>query len=124
MEMLFETRYFWALFAEKDPEYLKRLRLIFDRAQRRLVSSITIYEIHKLTLETEGEIVAELRVSTIKRDFRVLDVDSEIAMGGARIAHSARTPMADSLIMATAKKLRLPCVTDDPHFKGVKTVWI
>jgi len=124
MEMLFETRYFWALFAEKDPEYLKRLRLVFERSQRRFVSSITIYEIHKLTLETEGEVVAELRISTIKRDFQVLDVDSEIAVEGARIAHSARTPMADSLIMATAKKLKLPCVTDDPHFDRVKTVWI
>jgi hypothetical protein len=32
--------------------------------------------------------------------------------------------MADSLIMATSKSLRVSCVTDDPHFTEVKRVWI
>ena len=123
--MLFETRYFWAVFTEKIPEYVKKLRSIFERSKRRFVSSVSIYEVHKLTLASEGESVAQLRVRyTIKKDFEVIDVDSSIAEEGARIAHSHRTPMADSLIMATAKELKLPCVTDDPHFDPVKTVWI
>lgn len=122
--MLFETRYFWAVFTEKNPECVKKIRSIFDKSKNKFVSSVSIYEVHKLTLESEGEIVADLRVSTIKRDFEVVNVDSEIAEEGARIAHSHRTPTADSLIMATAKILRLPCVTDDPHFDRVKTVWL
>jgi toxin FitB len=122
--MLFETRYFWAIFTEKDSEYVKKLRLIFERSKQRFVSSITIYEVHKLTLESEGEEVAKFRVGTIKKDFEVIEVDSEIAEEGARVAHAYRTPMADSLIIATAKQLKLPCVTDDPHFKPVKTVWL
>ena len=122
--MLFETRYFWAVFTEKDPDHVNKLRSIFERSRRRFVSSVTIYEVYKLTLASEGEIVAQLRVSTIKSDFEVIDVDSAIAEEGARIAHARRTPMADSLIMATAKELKLPCVTDDPHFDYVKTVWV
>ena len=105
--MLFETRYFWAVFTEKDTEYVRKLRSIFDRSNKRFVSSITIYEVHKLSLESEGEVVAQLRVRTIKKDFEVVDVDSAIAEEGARIAHDRRTPMADSLIMATAKELKL-----------------
>ncbi len=122
--MLFETRYFWVIFNEKDSEYIKRLRSIFERSKTRFVSSITIYEVHKLTLESEGEVVAELRISTIQKDFDVIGVNSAIAEEGARIAHAHKTPMADSLIMATAKVLKLPCVTDDRHFGHVKTVWI
>ncbi len=122
--MLFETRYFWTIFNEKDSEYVNRLRQIFERSKRRLVSSITIYEIYKLSLESEGEIVAELRVNTIRSDFDVIDVNFQIAQEGARIAHVQRTPMADSLIIATAKQLKVPCVTDDPHFEAIKTVWL
>jgi toxin FitB len=122
--MLFETRFFWTLINEKDLDYVKRLRSIFDRAKRRLISSVSIYEVYKLSLEREGESVARLRVSTIKKDFEVIGVDSSIAEEAARIAHRTRNPMADSLIMATAKQLKLPCVTDDPHFGEIKTIWI
>jgi toxin FitB len=121
--MLFQARYFWAVFTEKDFEHMKKLRSIFERSRARFVSSATIYEVHKLTLESEGEVVARLPVSAIKKDFEAVDVDSAIAEEGARIAHAQRTPVADSLIMATAKELKLPCVTDDPHFDQMKTVW-
>ena len=53
-----------------------------------------------------------------------MGVDSEIAEMGAVISHTLRVPMADALIMATAKGRGLRCVTDDPHFKEVKTVWM
>jgi hypothetical protein len=32
--------------------------------------------------------------------------------------------MADALIMATARKLRVSCATDDPHFTEVKRIWV
>jgi predicted nucleic acid-binding protein len=123
-DLLFDTRYFWTIFTEKDSESIGRLKVIFERSKKRLVSSITIYEVHKLTLESDGEDVAELRINTIKRDFDVIDVNSSIAEEGARIAHVQRSPMADCLIMATAREMKVPCVTDDPHFNYIKTVWI
>jgi predicted nucleic acid-binding protein len=68
--------------------------------------------------------VARLRANTITRDFDIIDVDSLIAEEGADISHRLRIPMADSLIMATAKRFNLACVTDDPHFNEVKKVWV
>jgi predicted nucleic acid-binding protein len=68
--------------------------------------------------------VAELRARTIANEYTIADVSAQIAEEGARISHRLRIPMADSLIMATAKSLRVPCVTDDPHFTEVKRVWI
>ncbi|MDG7009175.1 MAG: hypothetical protein JRN16_07040 [Nitrososphaerota archaeon] len=40
------------------------------------------------------------------------------------MSHKLRMPMADSLVMATAKRHSLPCVTDDPHFSEVKRIWV
>lgn len=121
--MLFETRYFWAVFTSRDPEYVKKLRTVFEVSKTRFASSISIYEVYKLTLAQEGKTVADLRTTTMRKQFAIVDVNAEIAEEGARISHKLNVPMADALIMATAKTLRLPCVTDDPHFTAVKKVW-
>jgi len=122
--VLFDTRYFWTLFTERNQSVLRRLRKIFEASKKPMVSPITVYEIHKLSLEKEGNTVAELRTATIKKEFTVADLSSEIAEEGARIGHRLRVPMADALIMATAKELGVACVTDDPHFTEVKKVWV
>ena len=122
--MLFETRYFWAVFTSKDPDTTRRLKAIFDKAKTAFASSVSIYEIYKQTIEHDDKTVAELRTRTIANEYTIVDVNAEIAEEGAKISHRLRIPMADSLIMATAKRLRVPCVTDDPHFTEVKRVWI
>ncbi len=122
--MLFETRYFWAVFTATNKETLNALRAIFDRSRTAFASSISIYEVYKLTLAHEDRTVAQLRASTIEKEFMIVDVSAEIAEEGARIGHRLKVPMADALIMATSKRLRVPCVTDDPHFTEVKRVWI
>jgi toxin FitB len=122
--MLFETRYFWARFTSSQPDELQKLRMIFEEAHERSVSSVTLFEIVKLSIEKEGKDVAEIRATTITKEFKVVDVDQEIALEGGRLGARLRVPMADALIMATAKKLRVPCVTDDPHLTEVKRVWI
>ena len=122
--MLFETRYFWAVFTAKDPDYLRKLRTLFETSKARFASSISLYEVYKLTLSHDDKAVADLRVNTIKKQFKIVDVNSEIAEEGAKISHRQRAPMADALIMATAKRLRVPCVTDDPHFTEVKKLWV
>ena len=122
--MLFETRYFWAVFTSKNGETTGKLKALLDRSRVSYASSITVYEIYKQTLSNEGKTVAKMRSGTIIRDFDIIDVNAEIAEEGPEISHRLRIPMADSLIMATAKKFNLPCVTDDPHFSEVKRVWV
>ena len=122
--MLFDTRYFWAVFTSKNPELLNKLRNIFDGSKTAYASSISLYEVYKLTISQEDRTVADLRVDSIKKEFAIIDVDPEIAEEAARISHRVKVPMADALIMATARKLRVPCATDDPHFTEVKRVWV
>jgi predicted nucleic acid-binding protein len=122
--VLFETRYFWAVFATRDAATVNKLKAIYEGSKTAYASTISIYEVFRLTLEHEDMQVAELRTKTIMNEFTVVDVDAGIAEEGARISHRLRIPMADSLIMATARRLRVSCVTDDPHFTEVKRVWI
>jgi toxin FitB len=122
--MLFETRYFWAVFTSKSQETTSKLRALLEKSKTAYASSITIYEVYKQTLASEDRTVAKLRVETIRRDFDIIDVDSQIAEVGADISHRLRIPMADSLIVATAKRYNLSCVTDDPHFSEVKRIWV
>ncbi len=122
--MLFDTRYFWAVFTTKNPEHLNKLRSVFDESKNTYASPISLYEVYKLTINQEDQTVADLRVNSIKKEFAIVNVGSEIAEEGARISNRVKVPMADALIMATAKHLRVPCVTDDPHFTEVKRVWI
>ena len=122
--MLFDTRYFWAVFTSKNPEFSQKLRSIFDSSKTVFASSISLYEVYKLSIGQEDRAVADLRVNSIKKEFTIIDVDSEIAEEAARTSHRVKVPMADALIMATARKLRVPCVTDDPHFTEVKRIWV
>lgn len=122
--MLFDTRYFWALFTSKNPETTAKLRALFERAKSAFASSITIYEVYKLSLANEGKVVAKLRTTTIQKKFNVVNVDERIAEEGAEISHRLNVPMADALIMASSRRLGVPCVTDDPHFTDVKRIWV
>jgi toxin FitB len=122
--VLFDTRYFWAVFTSKNPEVLNKLRTLLDGSKTAYASSVSLYEVYKLTISNEGRSVADLRVDSMKKEFKIIDVDPEIAEEAARISHRTKVPMADSLIMATARKLRVPVATDDPHFTEVKCIWV
>ncbi len=49
--MLFDTRYFWAVLTARDKEAVDALRGLFEKSKSAYASSISIYEIYKLTLE-------------------------------------------------------------------------
>jgi len=103
---------------------VKKLRSMFDGSKNAFASSITLYEVYKLSISQEDRTVAELRVNSIKKEFTIINVDPDIAEEAARVSHRVKVPMADALIMATARKLRVPCATDDPHFTEVKRTWV
>ena len=91
------------------------------------MSSITVHELYRLTLQKEGRQVASLRAELLTKDFGVVSVDGQLAVASAEIRQKYGTPMADSIIAATALSLRTVCVTDDPHItkiREVKTRWL
>ena len=91
------------------------------------MSTVSIHEVFKLSLERDGKEAAKLRVALIEKEFGVVSVDPEVAKSSAELRSRYHVPMADSMIAATAKVHRLRCVTDDPHLSAVREIdvrWI
>jgi predicted nucleic acid-binding protein len=124
---LYDTRFFFEHYYSGDPTTLKKTKGEISGKGPNYVSVVTIHELYKLTLEKEGRDVAKLRIRLLKKDFKAIPFDEELAVLSAEIRSKQRIPMADSIIAATAKLHRLECVSDDPHFsqvREVKTRWI
>ena len=123
---LYDTRFFVESFYTSDPQLAKKLKEEFRSVKEKLVSSLTIHEIHRVVLKKEGKEVATLRSSTIRMDFQVIDVDYMVAVKSAELRTKHQMPMADSVIAATAQIQGGPLFSDDAHFKNIenlKTVW-
>lgn len=123
---LYDTRFFIELFYQKDPAKLNQLKETLRIHQQRLVSTVTIYEQHRIDIHREGKTVANLRSQTIQRDFTIIPLDYQTSIEAAQISERYRTPLADSVLAAIAYQNNVPIVSDDPHFKqikGIKTRW-
>jgi predicted nucleic acid-binding protein len=123
----FDTRFLVELFYSTNENTQNKIRAILLNSKPNILSTAALSELYKLTLEKEGKDVAEIRANTISKDFRLVDVDKEVAIQAAIIKHRHGIPFADSLIASTAKVLGVPCYTDDPHFHdiaGLSVKWL
>ena len=105
-----------------------RGRIKEERKRRqKYVSAVVVHEVYQLSLIHEGRETAKLRATLMKKDFRIVPVDDQIAQISAELRHKYKLSMGDSMITATASMLNATCVSDDPHFqqiKETKTAWI
>lgn len=91
-----------------------------DRGQL-LVPSIIIYEVFKVVLRERGEHAA-LQAVALLRQGVVVDLTEDIALRAARLSIELKLPMADSIILATARTHEADIWTQDDDFKGVDGV--
>ena len=119
---LYDTRFFSEYFYSPDPQLVKKLKEELRKVDERLVSSVTIHEVHRLVLRSDGKAVAALRSNTIRRDFKIIDVDYDIAVKSAELRSRHQMPMADSVIAATAQIMGCALFSDDAHFKAVENL--
>jgi predicted nucleic acid-binding protein len=86
-----------------------------------IVPVITIYEVFKRILQQRSEDEALLAVATMSQGI-VVDMDASIAMVAARLSHDHKLPMADGVILATARANDALLWTQDEHFEGLEGV--
>jgi len=86
-----------------------------------IVSTINIYEVFKRVLQQRGEDSA-LRAVALMHQASVVDVTSPIAMDAVKLSADLKLPMADSLILATARSCDAILWTQDAHFNGLPNV--
>jgi predicted nucleic acid-binding protein len=118
----YDTRFLIELFYSEEAETKEEVRRALVGSRPNFLSTAALSEIYKLTLEKEGKDVAEVRANSLARDFRLVDINREVAIQAALIKHKHGIPFADSLIASTARVLSIPCYTDDPHFRGIDGV--
>ncbi|UCE47444.1 MAG: type II toxin-antitoxin system VapC family toxin [Phycisphaerales bacterium] len=86
-----------------------------------IVSTINIYEVFKRILQQRGEDAA-LQAVALMHQAGVVDVTSPIAMDAVKLGAELKLPMADSLILATARAFGAIIWTQDSDFDGLPNV--
>jgi predicted nucleic acid-binding protein len=86
-----------------------------------VVSAINVYEVFRKVLRERGEAVA-LRVAAQMQRAEILPVDGTVAMRAAGIASEHGLPMADAIILATARSVGATLWTQDADFRGLDGV--
>ncbi|MBI1999692.1 MAG: type II toxin-antitoxin system VapC family toxin [candidate division NC10 bacterium] len=92
-----------------------------ERIDELLVPSLTLYEVFKRVLQQRDEGHA-LQVVAAMQQGTVVDLDARIALSAARISYENKLPMADSVILATARAYGAMVWTQDADFKGLPDV--
>lgn len=87
-----------------------------------VVPSISIYEVFKrLLAEPSGE-EAGLRVVAAMQRGLVVNLDAELALDAAKTSREMKLPMADSIILSTARAHKATVWTQDRDFEGLTDV--
>jgi predicted nucleic acid-binding protein len=86
-----------------------------------VVPSLTIYEVFKRVLQQRDESDA-LRVVAVMQQGSVVDLDVRVALTAARLSLDTRLPMADSVVLATARLHQATIWTQDADFASLPGV--
>jgi predicted nucleic acid-binding protein len=86
-----------------------------------IVPSITLYEVFKRLLSQKGEETA-VRAFAYMRRAQIVDLNPEVALASARLSLTTKLPLADSVILTTARMFNAILWTQDEHFKGMDGV--
>ncbi|HHN63976.1 MAG TPA: type II toxin-antitoxin system VapC family toxin [Nitrospirae bacterium] len=86
-----------------------------------IVPTICIHEVFKSVLRQKGEEIA-LQILAIMEQAHVIELDTQIALLSAKIGYELKIPMADSIVLATARKYNATIWTQDSDFKGLPGV--
>jgi predicted nucleic acid-binding protein len=89
-----------------------------------VVPAITIFEVLKWVLREHGEAQA-VQAAAVMQSGQVVDLDSRLALAAAQLSHALQLPMADSIILATARDHQARLHTMDSDFRGITDVeWL
>jgi len=86
-----------------------------------IVPAISVYEVFKRVLQQRGESEALQAVAVMLRG-RGEDLDVQLALTAARVSTQYRIPMADSIILATARAYGATLWAQDEHFEHIEGV--
>jgi predicted nucleic acid-binding protein len=88
-----------------------------EATARLVVPTLSLYEVFKRVLQQRDEAAALAAVALMQRG-EVVDLDADIALSSARLALELKLPLADSVMLATARARGATLWTQDEDFEG------
>lgn len=92
-----------------------------ERTDALVVPSISLHEVFQRVLSQRGEHAA-LRVIVQMQQGHVVELDAALAIEAARLSHDLKLPMADSVILQTARRHGAQLWTQDADLEGLEGV--
>ncbi len=89
--------------------------------KRLVVPTLSIFEVFKRIAQQRGEGEA-LQAVAVMQQGTVVDLSAPLALDSARVSLDEQLPMADSIMLATARACGATLWTKDAHFKDIEGV--
>ena len=86
-----------------------------------LVPTISLYEVFKRVFQQRDESDALEAVAAMQQG-QVLDLDAVVALSAAKVSATGKLPMADSIMLTTARMHEATLWTQDADLKGLEGV--
>jgi predicted nucleic acid-binding protein len=86
-----------------------------------IVPTISIYEVFKRVLQQRTESEALQAAATMQQGM-VIDLGISLVLEAARLAHQIKLPMADSIMLASARMYDAVLWTQNGDFQGLEGV--
>ena len=94
---------------------------VIENAGNVLVPTISLFEVFKRVLIEKNRDDA-LEAIALMKEGRMIDLDDSLALVAAELSYELKLPLADSIILATARAHNATLWTQDAHFKGMEGV--
>ena len=88
-----------------------------EDTSRLIVPTLSLFEVFKRVLQQRGEASA-LQAVALMHQGRVVSLDAALALAAARLSVAERLPLADSVMLATARAFGATLWTQDSDFEG------
>ncbi len=98
-----------------------RFLAVLETEASLVVPAISILEVFKWVLREHSEALA-IQAGAVMQRGLVVDLDSRLAIAAAQLSHTLRLPMADSIILATARAHQAMLYTMDADFMDLHDV--
>ena len=110
----------WLSYFADEPSS-KHFMIPLQDIESLIVPSITIYEVSKVVLRESGENEALQAVAAMQKG-SVVELTTRLAISASRTSLQYRLPMADSIILATARDCNATIWTQNIHFENIPSV--
>jgi len=104
-----------------DGKNAKHFVPIIQDLKNLVESIINVSEVYKKISQHRDENSA-IQAIAVMQQAEVLEITSQIAIEGSKISIQNKIPMADSLIIASARSVGAKIWTQDYNFKGIDNV--